>query len=223
MTSRHAALVARLTEGLQPVHRSWPPAARVAAWLAVALASVGSAAVFGLRSELGETIRRPGFLLEVAALLGAGASAAFAALTAAVPGRRGVATGAAVAVVLGSVAAALLDRYGAVRVPESAASFVLHGVRCAAAVALFGTLPWLTLVVAARRAAPLDGRRVGRYAGAAALLVGAAAVRIACPIDDALHVAVSHFAPIALGTAASGTLGATWLTRRHWRPVAGRG
>jgi hypothetical protein len=66
-----------------------------------------------------------------------------------------------------------------------------------------------------RRGAPLDAAVAGACAGAAALLFGAAAVRIACPIDEGLHLLTWHTLPIAIGAALSAVVGARWLHR--WR------
>jgi hypothetical protein len=85
-------------------------------------------------------------------------------------------------------------------------------------VAVYGLLPWAALFAAVARAAPLDGRIVGLYAGGAAFLVGAAAVRVACPIDDTVHVLAWHMPAIALWTLLSSVAGAMWLER--WQTAA---
>jgi len=53
----------------------------------------------------------------------------------------------------------------------------------------------------------------GAYAGAAAFLFAAAAVRIACSIDEHLHLLAWHMMPIAIGAALSAVAGARWLDR----------
>jgi hypothetical protein len=55
---------------------------------------------------------------------------------------------------------------------------------------------------------------VGACAGGAAFLVGAAAVRIACPIDDPAHALTWHMPAIVLWTALSAVAGAAWMTPR---------
>jgi hypothetical protein len=83
----------------------------------------------------------------------------------------------------------------------------------------FALVPWLALFVAVRRGAPLNGPVAGAYAGAAAVLFAAAAVRIACPIDAQLHLLAWHTPPIAMGAAFSGVAGARWLDRWRRREV----
>jgi hypothetical protein len=166
------------------------------------------AGTFGLRDDVVDQIRRPLYGFEVATLLLAAAAAAAAALRAAVPGldpRRPV----GLAVGLASVGLALHLFAPTPRVTDIS----VLGLRCAACVGLFGLLPWLALFVAVRRAAPLDGPETGVYLGAAAFLVGAAAVRVACPVDDGLHLLAWHAVPAVAWTAASALVGAAWLGR----------
>jgi len=62
-----------------------------------------------------------------------------------------------------------------------------------------------------RRGAPLDAVLAGGSTGAAALLIAAAAVRIACPIDDELHLFAWHTVPVVVGIVLSALAGAKWL------------
>jgi len=212
----HDALVARLKADVGPLRPLWPPSVRLASWLVVAAAVVGAATQLGLRRDLGQQLGQPLYLLEIAALLGAGVLAAAAALLAAVPGRggRGVSY---VALILALLAVAILG-YEAPSRAVSRVTFITDGLPCIFYVAAYGLLPWVALFTATARAAPLDGRAVGVYAGGAAFLVGAAAVRAACPIDDPLHVLAWHMPAIALWSCLSGVAGAAWLGR--WRRTA---
>ena len=212
----HDALVRRLTADLRPVPRLWLPSARLAAWLVLALGVLALAAATGLRQDLGTQLHRPLYLVQIAALLAAGGLAAATGLRAAVPGYGGERRGAELALALAIFGAALLLGEPETS-PLAPAVFIATGVRCALCVAMFGLLPWVVLFVAIGRAAPLDGRAVGRYAGAAAVLVGAAAVRLACPIDEPVHLITSHVAPVLLWTSLSAVLGDGWLVR--WRRI----
>ena len=87
------------------------------------------------------------------------------------------------------------------------------GAQCLLCTLGFSAIPWTALFVAVRRGAPLDVPLVGVCAGAAAFLFAAAAVRIACPIDEAVHLLTWHAMPVALGAALSGVAGARWLDR----------
>jgi len=195
----HDTLVRGLTTDLRPVQRLWRPSARLVSWIVLALAVLVVAAIVGLRGDLGVQLHRPLYLLQIAALIAAGGFAAMTGLRAAVPGYgadRGPARLAFTLAIVGTVLLLVEP------VTESLAPvvFMTTAVRCTLCVAMFGLLPWVALFVAIGRAAPLDGRAAGRYAGAAAFLVGAAAVRLACPIDEPVHLVTSHVAPIVLWT-----------------------
>jgi len=217
LPSIHEALVARLEADLRPVRRLWSPWARLGAWLALAVAVTIMAAAVGLRTDLASAIRRPVYDLEIAALLGAASAAALLALYAAVPGRSGGRRAARVAYAFGVVASGALVAEHVAAAP-SLLPFVESGLRCTACIAMFGALPWAALLVAVRRAAPLDGRAVATSVGAAGFLTGAAAVRVACPIDDPVHLLAWHMLPVALWTGLSAIASAAWLVR--WRSAA---
>ena len=207
----HDALVTRLKADVRPLRPLWPPSVRLAFWLVVAAAVVAGAAQLGLRNDLGRQLGQPLYLSEIAALLGAGVLAAAAALLAAVPGRGGRGLS-GLALTLAFLAVAILGCEAlSAAVPRVA--FVSEGLPCIFYVAVYGLLPWAALFIATARAAPLDGGAVGVYAGAAAFLIGAAAVRVACPIDDPLHVLAWHMPAIALWSCLSGVAGAVWLGR----------
>ena len=209
----HRALVERLTAELRPVRRLWSPWHRLAAWVAFALATVGFAAIVGLRHDLAIELARPRYVLSLAILLAGAGLGATVALLGAVPGRIGnrQVRRIGLGLLLLAVTAALLGEPVAAHQPMP--EVVLTGARCTACVALFGFVPWLLLFRAVARAAPLDGRLTGLAVGVAAFLVGAAAVRVACPIDDVVHLALWHGTPVALWTAASTVTGGAWLAR----------
>jgi hypothetical protein len=206
----HRAIVARLTTELTPARPLWSPWARLACWLALALAVVALAAVSGLRHDLGVAIDRPFYVVDLAILLAGAGLAATLALLAAVPGRMGGRRARALGggLLVLALAAALLGETGA---PTTRS--VLADLRCVACVGLFGLVPWIALYRAVGRAAPLDGTATALCVGAAAFLVGAAAVRVACPYDDVAHLAVWHGVPVALWTVVSTALGGAWLAR----------
>src|SRR2546428_72365 len=85
----HERLVARLIADVQPVRPLWSPRTRLALWLALQTLTLGVAVELGLRQDLGDHLRQPLFLLQVGALVVAGAMAAAAALRGAVPGIAG--------------------------------------------------------------------------------------------------------------------------------------
>ncbi|TMB21411.1 MAG: DUF1109 domain-containing protein, partial [Deltaproteobacteria bacterium] len=149
---------------------------------------------------------------EVGALIAAGVMAAAVALRAAVPGMAGGRWAVTVSILLVAAAVVLASLEPAARI-RSVWGFVAHGAQCVVSILAFSVLPWTALFLAVRRGAPLDASLAGAYVGAAALLFAAAAVRIACPIDEELHVLTWHTLPIAMGAALSGVAGARWLER----------
>ncbi len=212
----HDTLVARLKADLAPVHPLWSPAARLASWLLLVALVIGVAMAASLRHDL-KTLGQPLHLLELATLLAAATAAASAAFHGAVPGRDGRRM-AWLALVLSVASAVLLLAEPAV--PSSGSPAVQSGLQCALCVTMFGLLPWVAILVAVRRGAPLEARTTGALAGLAAFVVGTAAVRVACPIDDSLHVLAWHMIPVLVWTTLSAALGAVWLAR--WRVPASR-
>src|SRR2546426_531847 len=105
----HERLVARLIADAQPVRPLWSPRTRLALWLALQTLSLGVAVEFGLRRDLGDHLRQPLFLLEVGALVVAGAMAAAVALRGAVPGTGSGRPAVAVSLLLGSAAVGLVS------------------------------------------------------------------------------------------------------------------
>ena len=208
----HRAMVEQLTNDLVPVRRLWSPWRRLAAWIALALGIVALAAAVGLRHDLGAQLERSHFVATLAILLAGAGLGATVALLAAVPGRIGrrEARGVAAGLLVMAVTLALLGDSAPMPSPLV---FVGTGLQCFACIGLFGFVPWLALYGAARRAAPIDAATTGLCIGAASLLVGAAAVRVACPIDDAVHLAVWHGLPVAVWAAASMAVGAATLER----------
>jgi len=202
----HDVLVERLKADARPVRRLWPPTLRLAVWVALAVTVMATAMWGGLRPDVADALRRPLYLVELAAFLAAAVTAAMAALLAAVPGRARPRAG-FVAVGLGAVAVVVVLSEPA---PAPAIPAV-PGVQCALCVALFGSLPWTALFVAVRRGVPLDAGLAGIYVGGAAFLLGAAVVRIACPVDAASHVLGWHVLPMVAWSALSAVAGAAML------------
>jgi len=214
----HATLLERLTADVRPVRPLRAPTARLVVWLVLALPSIAFAMVIGLRTDTPGMLLHPLAALQVGALVAGATLAAMGALRAAIPGRAGSRGSVRLALVLALLATALL----LVQPTRSLADFVANGLRCAFCVGMFGFVPWLALFVLVARGAPFDAPRVGAYVGAAGFLVGAAAVRVACPIEDGVHLVVWHMVPVLLGVGLSAMLGAAVLGRWRRRAVTAR-
>jgi len=206
----HERTVARLIADVRPVRPLWSPHVRLALWLGLQVVAIGCAVGFGLRDDLGLQLRRPLFVLEVALWMTAGSIAAAMALRAAVPGRENAPFEIFFWLLL-ACAALVVASLDAGEPAPAGWRFVTGGVQCVVSTVAFATIPLTALFVAVRRGAPLAARAAGLYAGAAAFLCAAAAVRIACPIDAKLHLLTWHTSTVAIGTVLSAVAGARWL------------
>ena len=205
-------LVARLLADAEPVRPLWSPDTRLAIWLLFEALMLGFAVKCGLRQDLGDHLHHPPFVLELGMLVTGGALAARLALRAAVPGLTIGGREMTWPLLLLS-AAVLLMSLDTTTTAGSTARFIASGAQCFGCIVGFAAMPWIALWVALRRGAPLDGGVAGTYAGAAAFLFAAAAIRIACPIDSGAHLLTWHGLPIAVGAALSAVAGASWLER----------
>jgi len=217
----HDALVRRLVTDAAPVRPLRSAGVRMIPWLGLEAVNLAIAVALGLRASLPAALHHPLLVADLGMLLAAGLAAAAVALHAAVPGQEAGRLGRAAALALGVAAVLLmLLEPGGPAVPE--ARFVAEGARCTLCTLGLAVVPALALFAALRRGAPLDGAAAGAWAGAAAFLVAAAAVRIGCPIDERFHLAVWHLPPLLGGAAFSALLGVAWLERWQ-RPAKAAG
>ncbi len=216
----HDALVRRLVADAAPVQPLRPVSVRLLPWLAVAALDLAIAVTFGLRASPAAALGRPLLLADAGMLVAAGITAAAIALRAAVPGGEAGRGTQAAALALGAAAVVLmLLEPAGTAVPS--ARFVAEGTRCTLCTLALATAPALVLLAALRRGAPLDGTTAGAWAGGAAFLIAAAAVRLGCPIDERLHLAAWHLLA-ALGGTIVTALAAAPALERWQRPVARR-
>jgi hypothetical protein len=214
--SLHQALVERIVTDLRPVRRLQPVRVRLALWIALEAAVLLLVIWHGARHDLGEQLRNPGFLLGVLGFALAGAVGAALALRAAIPGREPAAGEFALLTGL-AIASALSLLWMPVDVNLSVGSFIRTGLPCVVGIAVFALVPWLTLLWAVRRAAPMAPASQGALAGAAAFLFSFAVMRLKCPIDDRMHLLVWHLLPVLAGIGLSACAGMVWLKRRRSR------
>ena len=208
-------LIDRLVGKARPVRRLWTPGARLALWL---LLQTGLAAAV-LATVPRDTLARAydaRRLAEVAFLATAAVALAAAALHAAVPGREPGARALGLACVPWVVACTLAaaEPVGA---DVSLATFAARGVPCVLYATALAALPGLFLFVAIRRGAPLRPAVAGVLAASAPLVAAHLVLRLACPVEDRLHVFCWHVIPVWAGAAAGIPLGVASLTR--WRTV----
>lgn len=198
-----------LSRELEPVRPLRPPSTRLAAWtfgqIVFATIMVGSSS----RPDLLQELATPAYLAELLLLASGTVLLAAACFGAAVPGserpriaRLGIAA---------AIAAALFLAPRTADTEQAIATFVRAGVPCAIHTAALALLPAIWLLLASYRGFPLAPFRAGALAGGAGFLVGFTLMRLLCPLDEPLHVAIWHWLPVALGTAAAGALGFSFL------------
>ena len=214
----HRGLVERLAADVRPVSRLRSPTARMLTWMAFPAALLTGAAVAHLRADLADRLRAPAFALELALLAAGAGVSTWLAFRAAAPDRRSAGGGfwLAVGLVVAAVVALLAEPGGS---PPASGGFAAVGAGCLEKTVAMAALPWVLLVVALRRGAPVAPAIGGALAGAAAFLLANVVMRVVCPIDAHLHVLAWHLLPAGVASVLSGALGATWLGR--WALSAG--
>lgn len=204
-TSVHDSIVERLVADAKPVRRLWPPRRRFLVWLGMPLALLVALAWLGLRPDLAQRLASPLYVLELLAVLAAALGAAALGLRSAVPGRTPT-RGEIVALVLLLAVAAILVWRQPLNLEVAVSQFAL-GRACAARTLALAVAPFLLLVVAIRRGLPLQGSTSAALAGAGALGAAFVLMRLFCPMDELLHLAVWHALPVIAGVGLAAVLG----------------
>jgi hypothetical protein len=206
-------LVERLVADVTPVRRLWRPEVRLLIWLALVIPAVAFPTSSVLREDVARQLRTPAFLLEEAAMLAAAGLLALAALRTAIPGRRpgkAFSLAAATALVLGGLLVFSKPVFS--WTPEA---FLAVGMPCLWRSFAWTLVPWALLLIAVRRAAPLESRWTGMLVGASAWLLTFGAVRLCCQTEELLHLGVFHVLPLVAGTLLSAALGPLLLRERR--------
>jgi hypothetical protein len=209
---RHRTLVRRLAAELKPTRRLWPISARMGLWITL---EVGILAWVSTHTDnhLMERLARPIYVIEIVLFVTAALIFAVMALRSAIPGRiLGVyeATLAGALLVAGTL---LVIAGQPIRTTESLSEFLRVGLPCVYLTSALAALPWLMLWWLVKRGASMRGKLSGLLVGAGALSFSFGAMRVACPIDEPLHLLTWHLLPALILTALSSMAG-TWLRFR---------
>jgi hypothetical protein len=206
----HRALVERLATGIAPVRRLWPISVRLTLWLVVE-----AAVLLWVLAHTGNNFMLklgwPTYVLEIVFFALAAALSAQLALRSAIPGRRVRPAEAEFSILLVLAGTTVLILARPIDTSGSMGEFVRTGIRCMRDTCALAALPWLALWWAVKRGVPLRGGISGVYVGAGALFFSFALMRIACPIDEPLHVITFHLLPALAVIALSALAGRTWL------------
>ena len=210
--SLHRGLVDRLVLELTPVRRLWPPGVRLTLWMLLEAGVLLLLMHHFYRPDLAQRLRDPWYLLGVAGFAGCGAIAAAFALRAAIPGRE---TGKIELLLLVSllVGSVLLLFHNPTDEHVQLDKFIRSGVLCVKWMSIYAVVPWVALLWATSRGAPMSPTAGGALAGAAAFLFSFALMRIDCPSDERLHLLTWHLLPALIGIALSAGLGMLLLRR----------
>ena len=180
-------------------------------WFVVALAiAAAGVACFGARRDVMIRLTQADYFWTAALALTASALAAFATLVLSVPGAER--TTLVRRMTLAVLAIWAVTMMWAVLAAGRGLPIMTdrHWPACFARVVLVSFVPVMVLFGMARRAAPLRLGWTGALAALAAASMAALAVQIVCPIDDAGHAFLGHFAPVvtitALGAVVRGVL-----------------
>jgi len=215
----HPELAKQLATDLRPVSRLYTPAVRTLGWMALPATLLVCVAVTHLRADLSDRLRAPAFALEIGLLAAGAGLSTWLALRAAAPDRRP--SGGALWLTISFVAAACVALLcGPGRPLPSGGGFAAVGVGCLEKTVALAALPWVLVVAALWRGAPVTPAAGGALAGAAAFLLANVAMRVVCPNDAPLHVLTWHLLPVGAASVLSGALGAVWFGR--WALTARR-
>jgi hypothetical protein len=214
---RHRALVWRLSSEITPSRPLWPISVRLTLWI---LMEVGILAwvMSHTTNNFVAKMAHPVYLIEIIFFATAAIICAELALKSTIPGRTISAQEAIVAITLALAGTAVVVLAQPMATSEPLGDFARNGWRCAIETVEFGILPWLALWWLVRRGATMSGWLSGFLVGAGALLFSFAVMRIACPIDEPLHLLTWHLLP-ALAVIALSTLGGVRWLRFRPRPV----
>jgi len=193
-------LIKDLTRDLKPVTPLAPDWQRAVIFATLGLSpTLGSAVLIGLREDLGASLQRTEFLLEMTALLAAGILSALSAVRLAVPDTR-----VRMPVRLPLAVAHFAWAWLLVRTATDMHPVHDHGSgECAIDLTLMMILPLAAATGGIMRGAPVFRGLAGYAMSLAMVSFAAAAMRLLCPNDEAGHLLFWHFLP-AVGIAVLG-------------------
>lgn len=201
-------LIRELTGKVPPVRRQAAPLVRTIIWVAISLTYIGFfVLIMPVRQDLSPDSRGPAFVLEQAAALITGLTAAMAAFASVVPGysRKWMALPLVPFAVwltsLGPACILELNQLGLQHIPLS------HNPWCAPFIVIFGALPAIVITVMLRRGAPLTPRLTAAFGGLAAAGLANVGVRMVHPEDVSIMLLVWHVGTVLALSALAGATG----------------
>src|SRR5271155_3355464 len=210
---RHRALVDRLAVQVKPARQLRSVGVRRGLWiLAEAVVLVGGAS--HTDNDFLDKLRQPAYASEVVFFAVAAVISTVLALRSAIPGRSLRAIEAAFVILLVVAGTAFVAVAEPVNTVNPLNEFVKAGLRCARETWLFAAPSLLVLWWMVKRGASMNGRLSGLLIGAGALFFSFTIMRIACPIDEPLHILAWHLLPALALISLSTVAGGVWLRFR---------
>ena len=208
MTTDTKQLIQELAEHAGPVRKAPAPFLRALFWLAISLAYVGLwVLLMEARHDVSVNPHEYLFVMEQAAVLATGLTAAIAAFVSVVPGysRKWALLPIAPFVVwLGSLGPGCVqqwNQFGIAKLPLS------HNPWCVPFIILFGALPAAVITMMLRRGAPLTPKLTAALGGLAAAGLANVGVRIVHPEDVSIMLLVWHIGAVLALSAIASTAG----------------
>jgi hypothetical protein len=201
-------LIRGLAENAAAVRRPAGPFVRAMIWLAISTAYIGAfALIMPARQDVGSNQRGLPFVVEQAAALLTGITAAIAAFACVIPGhsRKWIALPvlpfAAWMASLGPGCIQELSRLGIQHLP------LAHNFWCAPFIVLFGAIPATAITIMLRRGAPLTPHLTAVLGGFAAAGLANVGVRIVHPEDVSVMLLLWHVGSVTALSALAGATG----------------
>jgi hypothetical protein len=209
----HRTLVSRLLSEFTPKRPLWPVGTRLGVWAALET-GVLVWAMSHTTNDFVAKLTHPAYIIEVASFATAAIISATLALKSAIPGRRLSVSEAMMATALVFTGTVIVAIARPTDTSNPLGDFVRIGLRCARETVILGALPWMALWWLVRRGASMSGWLSGLLVGGGALFFSFAVMRIACPIDEPLHLLIWHLLPAVMVIVLSAIAGSVWLRFR---------
>jgi hypothetical protein len=217
----HRMLVRQLSSEITPRRPLLPVSVCLALWAgldAVLVVWVMSHTTNDFKAKL----IQPPYLVEVVFFMIASLISAALALRSAIPGRALSAAEAVIATALVITGTVVVIFGEPMDTSTRLREFTRIGLICSRETVIIGALPWVGLWWLAKRGASMNGWLSGLLVGGGALLFSFAIMRIACPIDEPLHLLTWHLLPVLIVIVLSTVVGSFSLRfRPRPRQIAG--
>jgi len=217
MTRDTEQMIRGLAQNAHPVRPLPDPCIRAAIWLALSTCYITVVLlVMPVRHDVSSNLFEPLFIIEQAAALVTGITAAVAAFTTIIPGHNRkwiIVPLAPFAIWLGSLGPGCIQQVKQLGWDVLA---LQHDLWCFPFIVLLGTIPAAAMAVMLRRGAPLTPHLTAAFGGLAAAGIANLGVRLIHPEDVTVMLLVWHVGCVLVLSALAGSAGHYLL---NWRSI----